>query len=129
MTEQSHRPYDGLAGLYAIGGLNRVDRDRFEQHLEICPACVGAVTQLLPVARGLSQAAPAQEPPARLRLRIVGKEPNPAPRREQPVRAASSTSSVRIAPVYRVIAVACPGRSWRARMVRRATGHACPGAQ
>ena len=107
MTEQSHRPYDGLAGLYAIGGLNRVDRDRFEQHLEICPACVGAVTQLLPVARGLSQAAPAQEPPARLRLRIVGKEPNPAPRREQPVRAASSTSSVRIAPVYRVIAVAC----------------------
>ena len=105
MTEPSHRPYDGLAGLYAIGGLNRVDRDRFEQHLETCAACVVAVTQLLPVARGLSQAAPTQEPPARLRLRIVGTEPDPAP----PPRPAARipVSSSRVAPVYRVAAVMC----------------------
>jgi anti-sigma-K factor RskA len=105
MTEPSHRPYDGLAGLYAIGGLNRVDRDRFEQHLETCAACVVAVTQLLPVARGLSQAAPTEEPPARLRLRIVGTEPDSAP----PPRPAARipVSGSRVAPVYRVAAVLC----------------------
>lgn len=106
MTEPTHLPYDGLAGLYAIGGLNRADRDRFEQHLETCTACVAAVTQLLPVARALSQAAPPQEPPARLRLRIVGTEPEPAPR---PARSAPATVSTGggLAPMYRVIAVAC----------------------
>ncbi len=107
MTEPSHRPYDGFAALYAVGGLNRVDRDRFERHLETCAACVVAVTQLLPVARGLSQAAAPQEPPARLRLRIVGAEPEPAPQPRQLTPAASSTSGARIAPVYRVIAVVC----------------------
>ena len=105
MTEPSHRPYDGLAGLYAIGGLNRVDRDRFEQHLETCAACVVAVTQLLPVAHGLSQAAPTQEPPARLRLRIVGTGPDAAP---PPRRAAGiPASGSRLAPVYRLVAVIC----------------------
>ena len=105
MSEPSHRAYDGLAGLYAIGGLNRIDRDRFEQHLETCAACVVAVTQLLPVVRGLSQAAPTQEPPARLRLRIVGVEADPVP---QPHRAARGPSSgTRLAPMYRVVAVMC----------------------
>ena len=103
MTEPSHRPYDGLAGLYAIGGLNRVDRDRFEEHLETCAACVVAVTQLLPVARGLSQAAPTQEPPARLRLRIVGTEVDP----QQQHAARAPSSGGRLAPIYRVVAVMC----------------------
>ena len=106
MTDPTHRPYDGLAGLYAIGGLNRADRDRFEQHLETCTACVAAVTQLLPVARALSQAAPPQEPPGRLRLRIVGSEPEPAPGPAWSAPAAASTGS-RVAPIYRVIAVLC----------------------
>ena len=105
MTEPSHRPYDGLAGLYAIGGLNRVDRDRFEQHLETCAACVVAVTHLLPVARGLSQAAPTREPPARLRHRIMGTAPDPAP--QPPRRARALSSGARVAPVYRVVAVIC----------------------
>lgn len=103
MTEPSHHPYDGLAGLYAIGGLNRVDRDRFEEHLETCAVCVVAVTQLLPVARGLSQAAPTQEPPTRLRLRIVGTEVDP--RQQHAARAPSSGR--RLAPIYRVVAVMC----------------------
>ena len=107
MTDPSHRPYDGLAGLYAIGGLNRLDRDRFEQHLETCTTCVAAVTELLPVARGLSQAAPRQEPPARLRRRIFGTGQAPAPRQQRAARAAKSTTGGRIAPVYRVIVVAC----------------------
>jgi len=92
-----------MAGLYAIGGLNRIDRDRFEQHLETCVVCVATVTQLLPVARGLSQAAPTQQPPASLRLRIVGADSDPRPRRDARI----PLSGVRLAPVYRVVAVMC----------------------
>jgi hypothetical protein len=105
MTELSHRSYDGLVGLYAIGGLTRVDRDRFEQHLETCASCVVAVTQLLPIARGLLQAAPTQKPPARLRLQIVGVEADPIPPPQRAVR--TPPSGARLAPMYRVIAVMC----------------------
>ncbi len=105
MTEPSHHSYDGIAGLYAIGGLNRIDRERFEQHLETCVVCVATVTQLLPVARGLSQAAPTQKPPTSLRLRIVGTEVASDPRPQRDARIPSS--GARLAPVYRVVAVMC----------------------
>ena len=105
--DPSHASYDGLAGLYAIGGLNRVDRDRFEQHLETCYECVEAVRLLLPVAHGLSQAATPQEPPKRLRDRIVGREEDQVPLTRGRTTGSAVSSSGRISPVYRAMAVAC----------------------
>ena len=107
MTDDgSHGPYDGLAGLYALGGLNRVDRERFDQHLETCHACVETVKSLLPVTHVLSQAAAPQRPPTGLRDRIV--------RLESPAASSTGTSSPppsptvgQLAPAYRVVAVAC----------------------
>jgi len=83
--ESSHESFDGVAALYALGGLDQTEQADFEQHLEVCRACVDEVTSCLPVAHGLTYLAPRLEPPDRLRRRILGEshpsegEPSPAP--------------------------------------------------
>ncbi len=71
MSDPQHEPYDGLATLYAMGALNARERTAFESHLEVCRACVDAVTTLLPVSHGLAHAAPPVEPPESLRARVL----------------------------------------------------------
>ena len=108
-----HEPYEGLAGLYAIGGLNRSDRERFELHLETCHECVQSVRSLLPVAHALSQAAAPQRPPGDFRARILRSD-------TQLDLGASDLPASRsqLAPVYRVAAItfvlAAGGLGWYA---------------
>ena len=82
MTESSHHSYDGLAGLYSVGGLTKVEREQFEQHLETCGACVNTVTKLLPVTHKLLQVAPPLELPPQIRQRNIGATDPVPPRKE-----------------------------------------------
>ena len=70
-TDPAHAPFDGLAGLYAVGALNADDRRAFEEHIELCRGCVDEVMSLLPVAHVLTRAVPYHDPPPRLRARVI----------------------------------------------------------
>ena len=71
MSEPTHEPFDGLASLYALGALTERERATFEEHLEVCGACVNDVMSLLPVTHRLAAAAPLREPRADLRARVI----------------------------------------------------------
>ena len=71
MSEPTHEPFDGLASLYALGALTERERATFEEHLEVCGACVNDVMSLLPVTHRLADAAPLREPRADLRARVI----------------------------------------------------------
>ena len=71
MSNPRHEPFDGLAALYAIGALSQDEQTTFEAHLEVCLECVEEVKSLLPVTHGLVHGAPALEPPAALRARVL----------------------------------------------------------
>ena len=58
-----HQAYEGFAPLYAVGSLDATDRERFEQHLEICRPCVDDVKSFLPVTHALLHAVPSKEVP------------------------------------------------------------------
>ena len=86
MTDElSHDQFVGWSALYALGGLDVTECDRFEQHLEVCRLCVDEVTSFLPVVHGLLQLAPAVEPPDRLRKRLFGGPITPDPPAPAPV--------------------------------------------
>lgn len=70
-TGSAHAPFEGLAGLYAVGALNADDRRSFEKHIELCRSCVGEVMSLLPVAHVLTRAVPYHDPPPQLRDRVI----------------------------------------------------------
>ena len=81
MTDElSHDQFVGWSALYALGGLDATECDRFEAHLEVCRQCVDEVTSFLPVVHGLLHLAPATEPPDRLRARLFDEVDAPAPR-------------------------------------------------
>ncbi len=106
MTESSHHSYDGLAGLYSVGGLTKVERKQFEQHLETCGACVNTVTKLLPVTHKLLQVAPPLELPQGLRQRIIGTADTVSPRKEgKPVTVKSVTTRRRLSAPYQIVAI------------------------
>ena len=78
-------PIRELASLYALGALNAGERAAFDAHLEVHRESVDEVLSLLPVTRRLAWAAPAHEPPAGLRervIRTVTGAPLPDPARE-----------------------------------------------
>ena len=60
-----------LAGPYALGALREDDRWAFEAHLAACVACRLEVRGAALVAEGLGRAVDPQEPPARLRDRVL----------------------------------------------------------
>lgn len=106
MTESSHHSYDGLAGLYSVGGLTKVEREQFEQHLETCGACVNTVTKLLPVTHKLLQVAPPLELPRELRQRIIGATDTVSPRKEgKPVTVKSVATRQRLSAPYQIVAI------------------------
>ena len=67
----SHDAEVRRAAVFALGGLQGSERDLFEQHLDLCRACVDEVSSLLPVTQALAFMAPPQSPPASLRDRIM----------------------------------------------------------
>ena len=79
MSDPQHAPFDGLATLYALGGLSEADRTAFETHLELCLECVSEVKSLLPVTHALVHAAPPLDAPAALRARVLGQVTGTAP--------------------------------------------------
>ena len=106
MTESSHHFYDGLAGLYSVGGLNKIEREQFEQHLETCAVCVNTVTDLLPVTHKLLQAAPPREPPPELRQRIIGAADTISPRKERKPATVKSVATRRhFSAPYQIVAI------------------------
>ena len=106
MTESSHHSYDGLAGLYSVGGLNKIEREQFEQHLETCAVCVNTVTDLLPVTHKLLQAAPPRELPPGLRQRIIGTADTVSPRKERkPATIKSAATRRHLSAPYRIVAI------------------------
>ena len=67
----SHDDEVRRAAVFALGGLQGSERDLFEQHLDVCRACVDEVSSFLPVTRALAFMAPPQSPQASLRDRIM----------------------------------------------------------
>lgn len=59
-------------GAYLLRGLEADEDDRFERHLEECPACRAQATELSGVASLLERAAPSHDLPHSLRERTLG---------------------------------------------------------
>ena len=56
---------------WALGALDPDDAARFQEHLATCQQCQAEVAEFTPVAKSLTQAAPAAEPPPGLELKVV----------------------------------------------------------
>ena len=56
MSPRKHhrRHAHDLASLYALGALNPRDREKFEEHIEMCASSVQEVTSLLPATHRLA---------------------------------------------------------------------------
>ena len=70
MEESCHTIEAMLAG-YALDALDLDESRRVEAHLETCPDCRKALADFQAVGDGLLFALPPQEPPARLRARLL----------------------------------------------------------
>ncbi len=56
---------------WALGALDPIDAQALEAHLRSCGQCQAAVAEFEPVAKALSRAAPAVEPPDNLQARTI----------------------------------------------------------
>lgn len=61
------------AAIYLLGGMRGADRSRFEAHLRGCEVCCEEVAGLEPVVAALASSAPAADPPAALRERVLAR--------------------------------------------------------
>jgi anti-sigma-K factor RskA len=59
-----------LSGAYALDALDDAERERFERHLQRCPACADDVRRMTATATAMATAA-AAEPPPGLRERVL----------------------------------------------------------
>jgi anti-sigma-K factor RskA len=87
-----------LTAAYALDALDPDERERFELHLGSCARCRNELTALGGAAAALALAAPAAEPPARLRTRILeaaaAERENVRPlRRRLPLMGAATTAA------------------------------------
>jgi len=70
-----------LYELYALGTLEAAERQELEEHLaRECPSCVPGVRRARQWTVGLAYAAPAVDPPARLRRRVLALVKPPEPK-------------------------------------------------
>jgi anti-sigma-K factor RskA len=66
-----HARFEDSAGAYVLGAMAHEERERFERHLETCPACRQEVEELQPAADALPMASPPMQPPTALKDRIM----------------------------------------------------------
>jgi hypothetical protein len=59
-----------LSGAYALDALDDAERERFERHLQRCPACVEDVRRMTSTATALAMAVSAEPPPG-LKARVL----------------------------------------------------------
>lgn len=69
---QDHDALRDHTGLYALGALTEEERERFDQHVRVCPQCAAEVRSLGGVIAALPFAVAQVDPPAGLRERIIG---------------------------------------------------------
>jgi anti-sigma factor ChrR (cupin superfamily) len=62
---------EGQASLYALGALDAEEARAFESHLAACAACEAELREFQVVVADLAFAAPASEPPADVRARLL----------------------------------------------------------
>lgn len=71
MTETEHDALRELAASYALGALERDERERFEAHVTSCAACAEEVRSLSAAALALPLALPQVAPPPDVRDRVL----------------------------------------------------------
>lgn len=96
------------AAAYALGALAAEDRRAFEAHLAGCAECRAEVKAFTEVAGALAHAAPAAEPPAGLRDRVLAEA-----RRVRPIGAGARRPWVPWLAAAALLAVAGGVESWR----------------
>ena len=67
-----HDQIGGQAAAYVLGALTLEERRGFEVHLAVCHACAAEVRSFAPAIGLLAHQAPAAEPAAQVRARLVG---------------------------------------------------------
>ena len=67
----THDDLRELTGAYALGILEGTERREFEAHLPTCETCAAEVRSFTHVAAGLAHAVDQEEPPGRLRARVL----------------------------------------------------------
>jgi len=77
MSPLSHDDLRALASAYALGALDRDEREQFETHLADCDICQGEVRSFAPVVDALALSVADRQPPAELRARVLGAAPRP----------------------------------------------------
>ena len=91
-----HARWEDTAGAYVLGAMPPDERQQFELHLETCALCRQEVEELQPAADALPMAAPAMQPPAALKDRIMAEV-----EREAELLASTGTGADRAAPARR----------------------------
>lgn len=103
--------WQALAAPYALGALAAEERSAFESHLAGCEACRAEVRSFVEVAGLLAYGAPAAEPPAGLRARVVAEA-----RRVRPIASRHRTArgvAWLAAAAGVLLAIAAGAEAWR----------------
>jgi anti-sigma factor RsiW len=66
-----HDHWADAAGAYVLGAMPARERQEYELHLTVCPACQADVDELRPAAEALPMASPPMLPPTALKDRIM----------------------------------------------------------
>ena len=114
-----HQGYRELAAPFALDALSAAERAAFAAHLAECATCRADVQAFREVAGVLAHAAPAAEPPAGLRDRVLREA-----RRVRPLAGRRAIGPWLAAAAALVLAVAAGYGYWRERAARDQLGSA-----